>query len=733
LNKRPARSPDVAKLKSRLLRLLGSDRYQPLDKVQLSKKLGLASDDRALVRGLLDNLEAAGEVARIKKDRYVLPETAGLFTGDIVFHDKGFAFVIHEEGGRDLFIPAENTATAMHGDRVLARITHEGIEEIAHRGRRGRQGQREDRAEGRVIRILKRANTRVVGTLKRSRHFFYVVADEPRLVQNIVVDPNETAGSVKVQENDKVVVQLDPWESRHRAPEGVIVEVLGPADAPGIDMESIIRKFHLPLEFPAPVLSDAEKVPLEIPPRDRRGRVDCRETFIFTIDPDDARDFDDAISVMPKKGGGWRLQVHIADVSHYVRIGSALDKEAFKRGNSTYLADRVIPMLPERLSNGICSLVPHEERLTGAVFMEFDRAGNPGKVEFAKAIIRSHARLTYREAYAILKKKGAGNRLEKAVQQAWKLAAILRKRRFAKGSLELDMPEVKVWLDDKGQPIRLEKVENDISHQLIEEFMLAANEAVARAIQEFPTRSIFRVHEQPDDDRLEEFRQVALSYGYQVGDLNHRDEVQKLLRQSKGQPEENVIRIGLLKSLKRACYAVDPLGHYGLAKAHYAHFTSPIRRYADLVVHRTIYGVVAAQGRPRKKLTSGDLAECALHISNTERESTDAERESVKLKKLEYLEQQAGSRKRQKFPAGVIDVKSYGLLVELPDYLLTGLIHVSELRDDFYTFDPTRLQFVGRRKKRCFRIGDELEVEVAKVDMIKRQVDFRPVDMPRRP
>lgn len=727
--KRP-RSLTSNKLKARVLELLGTDRYQPLDKVALSRKLGLSSDDRHLVRRVLDELEAEGAIARIKKDRYVLPDAAGLFPGRITFHEKGFAFVENEQGGQDLFIPAENTATAMHGDRVLARITHEGIEEVAHRRPRGRKGQREDRAEGRVIRILKRTNPTIVGTLHRSRHFHYVVADEPRIVENIVVNPREAESDQKPRENDKVVVRLDPWESRHRSPEGVITEVLGPADAPGVDMEAIIRKFHLPMEFPDPVLRQAEEVPLQIKPPELKHRLDCRDELIFTIDPVDARDFDDAISVV-KTWQGWKLQVHIADVSHYIRPGSALDKEAYKRGNSTYLVDRVIPMLPERLSNGICSLVPNEDRLTACVRIDFDKQGNPGKTTFDRAVICSKKRLSYEQALEILEAKPKTN-VEKAVHAAWKLASLLRKRRFKTGALELDMPEVKVWLREDGTPDRLVKSENDISHQLIEEFMLAANEAVAKAIQTHPTRGIFRVHDQPDDDRLAEYRQVALTYGYKVGDLNQRSEVQKLLRASRGKPEENIIRIGLLKSLKRACYDVNPIGHYGLAKTYYTHFTSPIRRYADLVVHRIIFGIVANkhQAKP-KKLAPADLDECAIHISSTERESADAEKESVKLKKLEYLEMQTKSKKRQKFPAGVIDVKSYGLLVELPDYLLTGLVHVSELRDDFYTFDATRLAFVGRKKKKVYAIGDELELEVSKVDMIKRQVDFRPANLGR--
>jgi len=726
---KPTSKSRQAPLKERLLAILGEPNYQPLDKVQLGKKLGVPADLRHEFRKELESLESNGEIARIRKNFYVLPDTANLFSGRITFTDRGFAFVENEiKGGPDLFIAAENTATAMHGDTVLARITHEGMEEKAGGGRPRRGGPRGggDRHEGRVIRILNSANPTLVGTLNQARHFFYVVADEPRIVQNIVVDPAHSACAKKPSVGEKVVVRLDPWESRHRAPEGVITEVLGQADAPGVDMLAIIKKHHLPEKFPDAVLRQADETSETIPASEIAQREDFRGGFIVTIDPDDARDHDDAITVTPLRDG-WRLEVHIADVSHYVPLGSPLDKEALKRGNSVYLADRVIPMLPERLSNGICSLKEGVDRLTGAVVIEFDKLGNPRRTRFARGIICAKARLTYKMAFAMLQAKPV-DEISQAVHNAWTLAAILRKNRFANGALDLDMPDVKVVLDDKGTPIRLDKIENDISHQLVEEFMLMANEAVARAIQEAPARSIFRVHEPPDNDRLAEFRQFAISYGYRVGDLSNRTEIQKLLRASRGKPEENVIRIGLLKSLKRACYDTDPIGHYGLAKTFYTHFTSPIRRYADLVVHRTLFDTVLARGKAKRRdAATMDLREAAIHISTTERTAADAEKESVRLKKLEYLELQAGGVKnRERFPAAIIDIKSYGLLVELPQFLLTGLIHVSELRDDFFTFDAPRLRFVGRKTKREYIIGQEIEVEVVKVDKIKRQVDFRP-------
>jgi ribonuclease R len=506
-------------------------------------------------------------------------------------------------------------------------------------------------------------------------------------------------------------------------------------------MLAIIRKHDLPERFPDAVLADADRIDEEIAPEEIERREDCRGFDIVTIDPDDAKDFDDAIHV-ERLANGWRLQVHIADVSHYVKPGGALDKEAAVRGNSTYMVDRVIPMLPERLSNGICSLKPGVERLTMSAFIEFDRQGRVRHATFGRSVIRSAARLTYRQAFAILEGKPVpptpnyerGGKvllnasptpldvtpeLRDRVKVAWELASLLRKNRFAAGSLDLDFPEVKVWLDDDGKAARLEKVENDISHQLVEECMLAANEVVAKELKERNTPAVYRIHEDPDPDRLNDFREMAATYGFRAGNLTNRHELQKLLASTHGSPEEYAIKLALLKSLMRARYATTPLGHYGLAKVNYTHFTSPIRRYADLLVHRSL---------DREKVGSiGELGEITEHISTTERTSSDAERDSTLLKKMEFFLRQLKSRKPEEFRAIVVDVRSYGLVVELPDCLVTGLIHVSALPDDFYTFDGTRLAFTGRRTGRRYSIGAELKVIIARVDAYKRQIDFAPV------
>lgn len=699
-------------LKGRILKLLGE---RALDKVELSKSLGLPPDDRSSLRDLLRDMERDGEIARIRKDRYIIPKEADLFTGVIQFHASGSAHVLAEKtGGADLFIAPENTWTAMHGDKVVARFVRErpSLDEPGRAPRAARQ-------EGRVIRILERANETVVGTLQKTRNFFFVVADDPRFVHNLYVP--EPKPSLQAKPGDKVVAKLDSWETRHVNPEGHVTEVLGATGAPGVDMLSIIRKHNLPGPFPPEVEREAQALVTEIPKEEIARRADLRNEFIFTIDPDDAKDFDDAINV-ERTGQGWKVGIHIADVSHFVKPKSPLDREALSRGNSVYLADRVIPMLPEALSNGICSLRPDEDHCTFSVFAEVNKKGKVISAKFAKSVIRSKARLTYKQAYAKLQAPPT-DELTKRLHVAWELSSTLRKARFANGSLDLDFPEVKVWLDEDGRPVKLEKVENDISHQLIEELMLLANELVARELMRAKQPTVYRIHEKPDADKLAEYRETAMAQGIRCGDLSNRPELQKLLAAAKGRPQEYAIKIGLLKSLKRACYSPQPLGHYGLNKSDYTHFTSPIRRYSDLIVHRSLERQL---GLTKRGPESSALDGMCEHISTTERIAADAERDSSKLKKLEYFQMQVEKRVGEPFKARIMEVRNYGLFVELPEFLMSGLIHVSALSGDFYTVDVARGRLTGRKNKKVYQVGDEIEVIVARVDMFKQQVDFQP-------
>src|SRR5213080_2785065 len=607
-------------IREKLLALVRAPDYRPRDRDEIARALGLQGRDRVAVRKTLSELERAGEIVRIRKNCYVLPSEADLVTGKLSIHQAGYGFLVPEKAGEpDIFIAAENTGTAMNGDRVVARISRD----VPPRRAKVRAGQAaQHRSEGRVIRILERARDTIVGTLQHSRNFYYVVPDDPRIVHDVYVQVPPRAALPKVPtRGDKVVVRLEAWESRHVNPEGEIIEVLGAATAPGIDMLSIVRKYDLPTAFPKSVIDEANRIPQSVEQRMVDGREDLRDQFIVTIDPDDARDFDDAIDVEKIDNEGWRLGVHIADVSAYVTPDSALDREARRRGNSVYLPDRVIPMLPERLSNGVCSLNPQVDRLTHSIFLQFDRNGRIRHSRFARTVIRSAHRLTYKKAFAILKNP-ARDELGERLHTSWALAALLRRKRFEHGSLDLDMPEVKVAVDKKGKPIRFERVENDESHQLIEEFMLAANEAVARELKNRGIPTIYRVHENPEAERLGEFREFVLAHGIRVGDLTHRGEMQKLLAAIGGTAEEHPLKIALLKSLKRARYTTTPLGHYGLAKTTYTHFTSPIRRYADLEVHRAL----AERDLPRRTLRAmPQLSAIADHISATERNAAEAE------------------------------------------------------------------------------------------------------------
>jgi ribonuclease R len=712
---------DGRKIREQILELLAARDYRPLDQVEIARKLKLSSSERVVLRNTLRELEHSGEIARIRKNRYVLPAEADLVTGTLSINQAGFAFLDTDKPGQtNVFVAAENIGTGMHGDRVVVRISRDKPP------RRGKD--RHTLPDGRVIRILERARDTIVGTLQDSKNFYYVVPDDPRFVHNVYVQvPPRTKLPKAPIRGDKVVVRLEPWESRHVNPEGDIIEVLGPASAPGVDMLSIIRKFNLPTEFPRNVLDEVSGIPTRVEPRMLEGREDLRKQFVVTVDPDDARDFDDAINVDRIDHQGWQLGVHIADVAAYVQPGNALDREARKRGNSVYLPDRVIPMLPEQLSNGVCSLNPGVDRLTHSVFIQFDKNGRAKTVRFARSVIRSAHRLTYKQAYEFLQNP-AKNELGERLHEAWKLASLLRRKRFEHGSLDLDFPEVKVHVDLNGKPVKLERVENDESHQLIEEFMLAANEAVAREMRHREIPTVYRVHENPDPEKLAEYRELVLSHNYKVGDLTHRSELQRFLASLRGKPEEQALKIGLLKSLKRARYAPTPLGHYGLAKTNYLHFTSPIRRYADLVVHR---GLAVRNEKRRAGTDMGSISSIAEHISNTERNAAEAEIDAVRMKKLEFFQQQLDARDPQVFRATIVDVRNYGLVVELPDVLTSGLVHVSSLADDFYVFEAARHRLIGRRSRKRFAVGDEVRVFVARVDQFKRQIDFALADAPR--
>jgi ribonuclease R len=683
--------------------LLRHANYQPLDRRGLLRKLKVGPAEEAAFAAFLAEEETAGRVVALRDGLYALPERLGLVSGKIFIHERGFGFLTPASPDHpDVYIGAEDVGVAMHQDRVLVRLNPPS--------RSSRRGDpRSGKLSGQVTKVLQRARTQLVGTFSRSEVMFYVQPDDVRIPHDICVAAPKKA----IPLGHKVVVRLKPWTSPQMNPEGEIVEVLGSPNDPGVDLLAITRKYELPEEFPNDVLAQAERIPSFVVEDDIDGREDFRNDFVFTIDPDDAKDFDDALSYRQLPKGELEVAIHIADVSHYVLPGSALDREARERGNSVYLVNRVIPMLPEKLSNGLCSLHPNVDRLVKTVVVRLSAKGEVLHVRFTEAIIHSQQRLTYQEAYKLLKKPSGA--VGKHLKVLGDMAQVLRRARFANGALNLDFLEVKVRLDANGKPVRLEPVVNDESHQLIEEYMLLANEVVARHLRREMRPAIYRVHDNPDPDRLADFRVQVQNLGFSVGDLTKRGEIQKLLGRIAGHPEEPVVKTNLLRSMKRAVYSEDPVGHFGLSKKNYTHFTSPIRRYADLVVHRCLFGHAT-----RRDVPSG-LAEA---LSVLERRASEAEQESVKLKKLEYFALQAEATKKGNFAALVLEVRTGGLLVELPEFLVSGFVPISEMQGEIYSFNPIRQELIGERSKSRIRVGMKISVHIVRVDLARRQIDF---------
>ncbi len=695
-------------MKDQITRLLGQKDYVPANVPELLRLLRWAPPRQQELQRVLRELEQAGLIARLKGNRYIQPSVADLIPGRIRMNRQGKGFLQPDDTSlKEIAIAESATGTALHEDRVLVR------REVRAQGLRTGPAERDT---GAVVRILERRRSQIVGTLQRGRQMLYVIPDDPRIPHDIYVpEPRDVGRPAHV--GDKVVVELREWESRHTNPEGEVVEVLGPPDEEGVDMLSVLRQYNLPLHFPKEVLAAANAIGTTVHAHDLAGRVDCRHHQVVTIDPDDAKDFDDAICLERVSGEQWRLWVHIADVSHYVKPGTALDGEARQRGNSTYLVDRVIPMLPEALSNELCSLKPQVDRLTKCVEFLVSNDGRVLHAKFYAAVIHSQRRFSYGEVLAILLRQPAPEPVEQMLHQAHALAQRIRRRRFAAGSLDLDFPESKIRLDDHGHILRIERTENDVSHQLIEECMLLANEAVATRLMSLRQPAVYRVHEMPDERRLQEYREEVLSHNVPCGNLGHADEVQKLLHRLNALPIGPALKIGFLKSLMRARYAVEPLGHYGLAKKKYTHFTSPIRRYADLIVHRALF--------EKNHSSVPALKETAEHISVTERNSADAERDSKDVKLFAYLKAQLQSGRPEPYPALVTEVRNFGFFVDVPGLAMSGLVPLSTVEDDFYVFEVARNQLVGRRTRHVIRLGDKVIVQVAKVDTFKKQVDFR--------
>jgi len=706
-----------------LLAFMEETAYKPMTVQELEAHFSDGSADgfKQLVQ-LLARLEGEGKIVRTRTNRYGIPERMNLIRGKLQQHPKGYAFLIPEDRElSDIYIHANDLKGAMNNDTVLVRITS--------------KGSRDGRLEGEVARIVQRANEEIVGLFEHHESFGIVVPDDRRLNRDILVKPEHFRGAVTGQ---KVVVRMLKFpEGRSTAAEGEIVEILGHKDDPGVDILSIIRKHRLPEQFPPEVLEEAERVPDRISEADLVGRRDLRGKTIVTIDGEDAKDLDDAVCVEPLPNGNIRLGVHIADVGYYVRENTALDREAFLRGCSVYLVDRVIPMLPHRLSNGICSLHPNVDRLTMSCEMEIDPSGNVVSHDIFPSVIRTVERMSYTNVRKILVDRDPEvmERYSGLVEQfrlMERLAMTLRAKRMARGAIDFDFAESKVIVDPSGKPIDIVKRQRSIAEQIIEEFMLAANETVAEQFHWLKVPFIFRIHEEPDPEKMFSFIEFVANFGYVVrgkGNRVHPRALQTLLEEIEGTKEQTVISTMMLRSMRQAKYDAQSLGHFGLAAEYYTHFTSPIRRYPDLVIHRIIREFLEGKlTEERQDALAARMPEAARQSSERERIAVEAERETDALKKAEFMMDKIG----EEFEGIISGVTSFGIFVELEN-TVEGLIRLSDLTDDYYHFDEKHMVLIGERTSRVFRIGDEVRVRVARVNLDERNIDFEMVDMKPRP
>ncbi len=682
-----------------------SDR--PMKIKELAKAIGIKQQKYTQFRHSVKNLLDEGKLVRLKRNRIGLPEEMDLVTGSIMITRAGFGFVKCENRDEEIYIAATDLHTAFNGDRVMVRLKP-GV---------GFKGKR----EGIVIKVVERKSSELVGTFRTGRRYDYVIPDVKNVGRDIYIVKGKTG---QAKDSEKVVVRLYEWDDPCLNPEGEVIERLGRPGDPGVDMLAIIRQFKLPTEFPDTVESAAAQV-VDNWTEEIKNRPDLTKLTTLTIDPADAKDFDDAVSI-EMKNGHYRLGVHIADVSHFVRGNTVLDKEAFERGTSVYFPDRVIPMLPESLSNDACSLRPNRKRLTYSLFMDFDKNGKVVDYELYPAVIKSRARLSYDEVQQLFDGGEVTARVEKVADSLMmmrKLAQILQRRRIKAGSLDFDLPEAKIILDKKGNVIEIGNRIRTESHRLVEEFMLAANCQVAMHFSRHAQPILYRVHDRPDMEKLEGFAHVVAGFGYRfaVSPNMPTGDISRFLEKVKGKPEEELINELLLRSMMKAVYQPENIGHFGLAFLHYLHFTSPIRRYPDLLVHRLLkqlkngkYPVRLAQ-----KL-SVVLTHAGNQSSDRERRATEAERVAVKAKQVAYMAGQVGSQ----YDGIISGVVNFGFFVRLVGPECEGLVRASTIDDDYYRFDEEGFKMVGRRSGQSFRLGDKVRVGVMKVDVEKREIDL---------
>ncbi len=699
--------------KKEIVDFLDKEAYRPLPPDELAAAMGIADSELPGFFDALIELEKDGAIVMNRKGRYGLCRHMNLIPGTLQGSPKGFGFLLPEDKTRkDIYIPFDHLNGAMHNDKVLVRIMRE-------------QKYVNGRDEGEVIRILNHANERIVGIYEELPAYGFVNADETRIYQDIFIPQNVRNGAV---DGDRVVVEITRWPEKRRNPEGKIIEILGQKDAPGVDILTVIRKFQLPEAFPEKVVREAKLV-AKIEAEDYQGRRDLRDELLITMDGADAKDLDDAVSLIKLDNGHYRLGVHIADVGHYVRVGSHLDREAYQRGTSVYLPDRVIPMLPTQLSNEICSLNPQVDRLALSCVMEIDEKGAVVDSEIFESVIHITERMTYEDVNAMLYDNDQA--LLTRYQQVWpmitmmnEMREILRNRRFHRGALDFDFPEAKVILDERGRPIEIKKRVQRWAEQIIEEFMIVANETVAETYFHRDVPFIYRIHEKPLEEKILELQEFLGPMGYTIkerADKVHPGSFQKLLAEIKDQPEERLISTVVLRSLQHARYDTENLGHFGLASSYYSHFTSPIRRYPDLAIHRVIKDLIHQpylKEEKEKKLFQR-LNGYANQSSLRERIAEEAEREAVDVKMVQYMADHVG----KEFPGFISGVSSFGFFVEL-DNTVNGLVHVSNLEDDYYEYHENRKCLMGQRGKRLFKLGDKVLVKVSHVNIDAHLIGF---------
>ena len=692
--------------KDTLLKFLDDDKFPPVNIEDIMLMLDIPFDDREELSQILGELTAEGKIIKTAKRKYASVRKLGYIAGKFSLKERGFGFISDEN--EEYFVPSSATMDAMNGDTVLARITVKATD--------GKKN------EAKIIKVIARGSDSIIGTFTTSRNFGFVVSDDAKLGYDIFISKKRFNGAKNGQ---KVIAKITKWPENGRKPEGEIIEVLGYPDDKGVDILSVIRRYGLETDFNEKIKAQCENINCKISDADIDARCDFRNESIITIDGADSRDFDDAVCVT-LNSGIYTLGVHIADVTHYVTENSPLDKEALRRGTSVYFPDRVVPMLPEMLSNGICSLNPHEDRLTLSVIMDINQNGEVINHRITEGIICSKERMTYDDVTAILsgdkQLKDKYTHIYEELQTMEKLAAILRKKRQSSGSIDFDFPETKVVLDENGKAADVYKYESGVSNKIIEEFMLIANKTVAEEFFWADIPFVYRVHEKPTREKIYDFNFLIKNLGYRSVSITepHPGEFASILQKAKGTKEEMIISKFMLRSLMKAKYSEQCLGHFGLSFKYYCHFTSPIRRYPDLAIHRIIKEFLRSGiSRKRYSYLRKFAAEAAVKSSEAEITAMEAEREADDIKKAEYMQKYIGKT----YPAVISSITSFGFFAELENGV-EGLVRMIDLTDDYYVFNDTDLSLIGEHTKKTYRIGDKTEITVAAANPHTKQIDF---------